>query len=329
MLDHGGRLQLHAKLYNRPVSEWLDLSTGINPNGWPVPELPTGVWSRLPEHEDGLQKIAAAYYQTKLLLAVPGSQAAIQFLPLLRPKSNVGIISPAYAEHQHCWQQAGHNVQTLNSAQVTDTLASLDVLIVVNPNNPTGETFSKAQLLDWHKRLQKNQAWLIIDEAFIDSTPEQSLAPLCPQPGLIILRSLGKFFGLAGLRVGFVLAEESVLNQLAQKLGPWPLSSPSRYLAIRALGDKAWQKHACHRLHQESLRLKELLKQHRLSPSGGCTLYQWVKHAKAEAIHDQLAHTGILTRLFHAPSSLRFGMPGTEYDWIRLEAALYTFQGDE
>lgn len=329
MLEHGGRLQLHAKLYNRPINDWLDLSTGINPNGWPVPELPTWVWSRLPEHEDGLQQIAADYYQTNLLLAVPGSQAAIQFLPLLRPRSNVGIISPAYAEHQHCWQQAGHNVQTLNSDQVTDKLASLDVLIVVNPNNPTGEIFSKAQLLDWHKTLQKKQGWMIIDEAFTDSTPEKSLSSLCPQPGLIILRSLGKFFGLAGLRVGFVLAEENVLEQLAQKLGLWPLSGPSRYLAIRALGDKAWQKQARHRLQQESLRLTELLKQHRLSPSGGCALFQWVKHTNASVLHQQLAHMGILTRVFHAPSSLRFGIPGTEYDWMRLKTALHTLQGDE
>src|SRR5690606_1500921 len=151
---------------------------------------------------------AASYYQTSQLIALPGSQAAIQLLPALRHQSCVGIIDPGYAEHAHCWQQAGHDVVRLSKAQINEELHAIDVLLIINPNNPTGETFTQQELLHWHQQLQQRGGWLIVDEAFIAATPEASLLAHSPLPGLIILRSLGKFFGLAGLRVGFVSATQ-------------------------------------------------------------------------------------------------------------------------
>ncbi len=320
MLEHGGRLTQFAARYQRPESDWLDLSTGINPNGWLVPELPAAVWQRLPESDDDLLEAAQAYYQTDSLLAVPGSQAAIQQLPYLRDKSRVGILSPAYAEHAYCWQQAGHEVLSVNAEHVD--LTTLDVLIAINPNNPTGQKYNKTQLLDWHQQLQQRQGWLIVDEAFIDSRPQNSLLAHGPLEGLIVLRSLGKFFGLAGLRLGFVSAPIAILEKLAQTLGPWPIAHASRYIATLALQDNTWQQQTCEQLKQSSLRLAMLLADYVLLPNGGCDLFQWVKTDKAEAVHHQLAEQGILTRLFNEPASLRFGLPGTEKYWQRLQAAL-------
>lgn len=323
MLDHGGRVQAYAKQYGIAVADWLDLSTGINPNGWPVPEkIPPALWVRLPEAEDNLLERAKAYYQCEHLLPVAGSQAAIQLLPRLRQPSKVAILPPAYEEHRHCWQQAGHHVVAVSSIDLEQQLDDFSVVIVIHPNNPSGETFSTTQLLNWQQRLAKRGGWLIIDEAFIDSTPERSLSHLPVQPGLIILRSLGKFFGLAGLRVGFVIAEPSLLSQLAIQSGPWPIASVSRWLASQALADTLWQQRARQLLPQSAQRLAALLTMNQLPPDGGCTLFQWVKTDNAAAIHDELARRGILCRLFSEPAALRFGLPASEQDWLRLETAL-------
>ncbi len=323
MLNHGGKIQAYAKQYGIAATDWLDLSTGINPNGWPVPEnIPPALWSRLPEAEDNLLEQAKVYYQCEHLLPVAGSQAAIQLLPSLRSPCRVAILSPAYEEHRHCWQQAGHDVIALSRFQLEQQLDDFNVVIVIHPNNPSGETFTTTQLLSWQQQLAKRGGWLIIDEAFIDSTPEHSLSRLPVRPGLIILRSLGKFFGLAGLRVGFVIAEPSLLVQLAEQSGPWPIASVSRWLASQALADTSWQQQTRQTLPQAAQRLAALLTTYKLPPDGGCSLFQWVKTTNAAVIHHQLARRGILCRLFLEPTALRFGLPATEQNWLRLETAL-------
>ncbi len=321
-LHHGGRLRAVAKHYNLPLEDWLDLSTGINPNAWPVKDIPAAIWQRLPEDDDGLVEAAGDYYAAPSLLPVAGSQAAIQALPQLRQACQVHILNPGYAEHSHAWQRANHNVKTVTAEQINAVVANTDVLVIINPNNPTGVVFSIEQLLDWHKQLAKRGGWLIVDEAFMDATPEQSVAPYSASPGLIVLRSLGKFFGLAGARVGFVCAHETLLTQLDAILGPWPISSASRWLAIQALQDHIWQENTRHNLIKESKRLQSLLSLHHLSPDGGCAFFQWVEVSCAETIYEKLLQHGVLTRLFSVPQSLRFGLPGTEAEWGRLDDAL-------
>lgn len=322
MLEHGGRLRLAAARYGIPLADWLDLSTGINPNGWRVPAIPATAWSSLPEDEDGLDEAAHSYYGARALLPVAGSQVAIQALPQLRAPCRVAVIHPGYAEHAHAWRRAGHATRPLAAGDVDDAVAQLDVLVLAHPNNPTGACFTLPQLLDWHAQLAARGGWLIVDEAFMDAAPEHSLAPYCPRPGLIVLRSLGKFFGLAGARVGFVLAEPIRLERLRAQLGPWTVATPSRWLAAQALRDRTWQETARRRLAADGERLATLLRRHGLAPAGGCALFQWVCTPRAVAIHEYLARRGILARLFKEPPSLRFGLPGTEPDWMRLEATL-------
>jgi cobalamin biosynthesis protein CobC len=198
----------------------------------------------------------------------------------------------------------------------------VDVLAVIHPNNPTGDRFAVETLLDWHDCVAARDGWLVVDEAFIDPTPADSLALYSTRPGLLVLRSLGKFFGLAGARVGFVLAESSWLHRLRGQLGPWTVATPSRWVAERALADRAWQEAARAHLRKKAERLAALLNQHGLAIGGSCVLFQWVPIPHAAAIHERLARQGILTRLFTEPASLRFGLPGAEAGWARLDQAL-------
>lgn len=317
-LEHGGRIRAAAARYSIPEDAWLDLSTGINPIGWPVPALPAELWQALPQDEDGLADAACGFYGTKQLLAVAGSQAAIMALPCLRAPCRVALAFPAYAEHEHAWRRQGHEVQ-----RVDDPLqADADVVVIVNPNNPTGRLYSVGDLLALHARLAARGGDLIVDEAFMDATPEHSLAQFCPREGLVVLRSLGKFFGLAGARVGFVLAQDDILQALAELLGPWPIAAPSRYVATLALCDTAWHQINRQTLQAAGLRLYALLAGHGLQPAGSTSLFQWVCREDAAIVHEQLARQGFLTRLFDTPASLRFGLPRGEQDWARLDAAL-------
>jgi len=326
LLHHGGKLKEAALKYNIPLSQWLDLSTGINPKGWPVPQLPPKIWSRLPEDEDDLHSAASAYYETDNFLAVAGSQSAIQNLPLLKRKSIVGVITPTYNEHAHAWKKVGHNIVEIsiekNSLAIDKIIDTLDVMILINPNNPTGVKFHREKLLEWHSRIRKNNGWLIIDEEFIDTTPNESLISHSHKHGLIILRSLGKFFGLAGARVGFVFAEEKILSGLQYLQGPWTIASPSRWVAEKALLDTHWQTENRYYLIQKSTQLETVLTQHKLSVSGSCSLFHWIKNNNAQGLQSALAKHGVLTRLFTAPNSLRFGLPKSNAELSRLSRAL-------
>ncbi|KAB7772292.1 threonine-phosphate decarboxylase CobD [Xanthomonas maliensis] len=322
MLEHGGRLRRAAHTYGRPVAQWLDLSTGVSPFGWPVPPVPPEAWLRLPEDDDGLSAIAADYYGAAHLLPVAGSQAAIQALPLLRAPAKVGVLTPGYAEHAHGWRRAGHDVRPLAADAVPQAAGELDVVVLIHPNNPTGARFAIDHLLALHAQLVDRGGWLVVDEAFIDATPEHSLCPHAGVEGLVVLRSVGKFFGLAGARAGVVCAWPSLLQALHAQLGPWTLSGPTRWVLRQALADRDWQAQARPRLHAAAQRLAYLLQAQGLTPTAGTAFFQWCQRADAAALHHALAQHGILTRLFATPSSLRIGLPADAVGEARLAAAL-------
>ncbi len=338
LLHHGGGVLQASRQYQIAAEHWLDLSTGINPCGWPLTHalsgMPESVWARLPEADDGLTDAACEYYGCEAILPVAGSQAAIQALPELRladqGPSRVVVINPGYEEHAYAWQQAGHHVERKSYSELLACVqdASCDVLVLINPNNPSAECFEHTLLRDWSRTLAVRGGWLVVDEAFMDATRAHSLTPQCPSDGLIVLRSLGKFFGLAGLRVGFVCAQNRILKGLQTRLGPWAITGVSRWLAIQALQDRIWQKKTRQNLSIASNRLRELLERYGLAPTGGCALFQWVQTPHATIVYEALARKGILLRYFAQPLGLRFGLPrfelADEHDWQRLEAALHS-----
>ncbi len=328
MLEHGGRLRAAAAHYDIPLTDWLDLSTGINPECWPVPQLPTDAWHRLPESDDGLEAAAAAYYGNAGLLPVAGSQAAIQLLPTLLPRAAVACISPIYNEHPQAWQRAGHKIRFLQNAMLPRALAAATPYVLLcNPNNPTGHRHPHDLAVDAARQLKKRGGWLIVDEAFIDPTPAESLTPLAgtdDAPNLIVFRSLGKFFGLAGARVGFIFAAPDILARMSDAMGPWTVSGPARTVARLALQDGDWQKAARPRLQAAGERLHRLL-----APLGevrSTTLFATLSHTHCTELHDSLARRGILTRHFDPQALLRFGLPGDEAGWQRLAAGLAAWQ---
>lgn len=322
MLEHGGQLRAAAARYGIPLERWVDLSTGINPLPYAPPTVPLDAWARLPQEQDGLEEAAAAYYGTPHLLPLAGSQAAIRALPRLRPAARVGVLHPGYAEHAHAWRDAGHKVTELAAQDIEAHVDRLDVLVLMQPNNPTGTIFTHAQLQSWHECLAARGGWLVADEAFIDADSQPSFADGQMPEGLVVLRSLGKFFGLAGARVGFALAHPALLARMRELLGPWGVTGPARFVAQAALRDRAWQEATRTRLQQDGARLAQLLRDSGLPPAGGCALFQWVLTDAAEELHRELAQRGILTRRFAQPRSLRFGLPGSEADWNRLHATL-------
>ncbi|MDD5395355.1 MAG: threonine-phosphate decarboxylase CobD [Thiothrix sp.] len=323
--NHGGQLRRFSQIFGIPLADWLDVSTGISPWAYPLPPVPPVCWQRLPEREDGLESVAADYYGSPYLLAVSGSQEAIKLLPNCFPcPQRVGIVSPAYHSHQQAWQAQGHNVQVLNLTQVDAVLPTLDVLVVINPTNPTAHVYSLETLRQWHQILAQRGGCLVVDEAFMDVTPAQSLINHDPQAGLVVLRSVGKFFGLAGMRLGFVWAEIPVLQALAVLQGDWSVSHPARWAGQQALADQAWQQQQRCRLVLAGEHLHTLLQRYYGEAVQSTLLFSYLPSPHAAEIHQALAAQGILTRLFTEPAALRFGLPASETDWLRLEQGIYS-----
>lgn len=319
MLDHGGNLNDAIERYGRPREQWLDLSTGINPQPYPTPALLLDAWHRLPESSDALLQAAQSYYNAPMLLPVAGTQAAIQALPRLRAKSRVVTAAPAYSEHHHRWQQAGHDVKEVPYAQLESAIEGCDVMVVCNPNNPTGESIAPDVLLHWAEQLAARGGWLIIDEAFGDTTPALSIAHATSRPGLIVLRSVGKFFGLAGLRLGFVAARPELLHRLADLLGPWAVSGPAQQIGVAALSDHVWQTAMREQLIASGKRLRDLLQTNGIV-SSGTALYQYWPETKPMEFAEHMAQHGIWIRKF--AHGVRLGLPQDEAGWQRLAQAL-------
>ncbi|MBF0193227.1 MAG: threonine-phosphate decarboxylase [Magnetococcales bacterium] len=341
MLNHGGGIQQAALTFGLPPKKWLDLSTGINPIGWSIPHIPADKWLRLPEDEDGLLQSASAYYGSENILPVAGSQAAIQVLSRLTEKFRVAVLSPTYSEHAHSWGFIGkkhkkpfystppsHQVEQVTLRELEKKIELYDAVVVVNPNNPTGKIISKEKLFEWRKRQAVadkafgGERWLIVDEAFMDSTPQLSMIGETGKPGLIVLRSLGKFFGLAGARVGFVFGWPELLDSMRQLLGPWQISGPSRHVAKNCLNDTAWHVETRSQLEEKQKQLHNMLSKYNLTPIGGTTLFKWVKVSRSKELFNKFAQHGILVRRFSDPGGIRFGLPGDKDQWQRLESTL-------
>jgi cobalamin biosynthetic protein CobC len=319
-LKHGGDLSEASEVFGIPKDQWIDLSTGISPWSWPVSEVPESVWKALPDARDGLEEVAANYYGCDpcVLLAVPGSQYALQHIPFHIDRGRVAIPVRGYAEHRAAWLNAGHEVVDYKNAEQLAQLAAgheVQHAVVINPNNPTGEMVGSQQLMAMQQQLHSVGGWMIVDEAFVDALPGNSLVSECPQSGLVVLRSVGKFFGLAGLRLGFIVAPSILLQALANDLPPWHVSHPARWVGKQALADTVWHQVQQQRLKSEANIWQQILSKHfpelRLSVSP--LFVSGVGEAGyCERLYQVLGQCGVLVRLFddiNGQRMLRFGLP--------------------
>ena len=321
-IEHGGALDTAMARHGGTRADWLDLSTGINPVPWPVPELPPEAWTRLPDRALLRDCLAAARTCYRVpdhaaIVAAPGTQAILQWLPHLFPGRDASVVEPAYGEYAETFRLAGRAVTGIASLRSESGEAT--VVIAGHPNNPDGRLVAAADL----QAVLALGGTAVIDEAFGDVAPEASLVPLAGVPGLVILKSFGKFFGLAGLRLGFAIGAPETMDRLQALLGPWAVSGPALEVGGRALGDAAWIAATRLRLAADRSRLEALLAAQGFSAVGGTDLFVTVRHERAGAIREELAARHILVRGFsHSPDWLRFGLPADEGQFARLGDAL-------
>jgi cobalamin biosynthetic protein CobC len=348
---HGGGLTAAMALYGGAPADWLDLSTGINPNMPDLPEIPPDVWNRLPDKglveearaaardfyvgcamsgrtESGNANIGAVEKtraSDHLPLPIPGTQSLIQRLPGLVPQNRpVAVLSPTYGEYAHCFAKAGLKVDMIGS--LDELRADHGTVIAVNPNNPDGRTFSRATLLNLRARLRAQGAHLHIDEAFGDARAELTLArEACELPGLTVSRSFGKFFGMAGIRLGFAFACPAMLEAIDAELGPWAVSGPALHVATELMRqDRAA---ILGRILERKAALDAVLNRAGLSTAGGTELFTLVAHEKADHLFEHLARSHILVRKFdYAPDRLRIGLAPDEQGDRKLAGALASFK---
>ncbi len=323
MRDHGGNLAQAMAKFGGNSADWIDLSTGINANPYPVGHVSPQAWTRLPERDrlEALERTAGHAYGTTVdTVAVAGAQAAIQLVPMLAPTGNAAVLTPTYNEHAAALRAAGWAVETVA------TLGALEgstLAVVVNPNNPDGASYAPDRV----RALAKTVGLLVVDESFADPMPEMSLvADGSPLPeNIIVLRSFGKFYGLAGIRLGFILAAPRMAARLRDMIGPWPVSGMAIEIAERALADSLWADQTRARLQDETAHLDQLAINAGWELVGGTSLFRTYTTPDATSAQQKLAAHHIWTRIFpYSDKWIRLGLPGNTPDWSRLTAALKT-----
>ena len=340
--QHGADIEAASARYGISSSDWLDLSAAINPCMYSFCAAPDHALRQLPYSLHAAQEAAKTYCSAPVLpIFAAGSQVLIQWLPLvhrnLHSGRRVAVPSIGYAEHAFRWQWAGYEIVSYDpraSEQIDELLRNdaVDVLVVITPHNPLAHSIAPRQLLAWHAALQRNNGWLVVDEAFVDSAPEISLASIADMPGLIVLRSLGKFFGVAGARCGYAFCHSSIGEPLETAIGPWPLSTTTLSLATQALRDGEWQRAMRKQLARWSAQNMELLASAAWAKAG-----KFYRHAlfnsielplqQAAAVEDYFARCAIRVRRIDIDvetALLRFGLvdPADAQNWLRLKDAI-------
>ncbi len=330
IVAHGGRLDAARRLYPDAPQPWIDLSTGVNPRAYPLPHLADEVFARLPDDDAfaALDRAARKVYGAPTgvdIVAGGGAQAFIQLLPRVFPATRVAILGFAYAEHAACWGASGAQVDVV---ETLDALADADVGVIVNPNNPDGRLLEREEILSAANPMSQRGRLLIVDESFMDFTPERSVARLANDNTLVVLRSFGKAYGLPGVRLGFALCSRAHAAKLRAALGPWAVSGPALAIGARALADESWRANAAQASARDAARLDSLLMQAGFQIVGGTNLFRLAAHSQASRRFAHFAACGVLTRSFaEKPHWLRFGLPGGEAAWARLAAALESVDG--
>ncbi|MBX9931975.1 MAG: threonine-phosphate decarboxylase CobD [Methylobacterium sp.] len=322
-IAHGGDLDAARRLFPEAPEPWVDLSTGINPVPYPCPPLEASAFTRLPSAADlaGLIAAAAEAYgaDPEAIVAAPGTQILIETLPRLRPPSRVAVLGPTYAEHAAAWKRGGHVVETVPDLESAD---GADVVVVVNPNNPDGRLRAKPDLLSAAEKLNRMKGLLVIDEAFADFEAICS-ASCAVGRGIVVLRSFGKSYGLAGLRLGFAIAAPDRAEAIRQALGPWAVAGPALAIGRAALSDRPWREAAARARAADAGRLDRMILRAGGRLVGGTCLFRTADFSDGPALFRRLGQAGIYVRRFEdAPHRLRFGLPADKTEWCRLSRIL-------
>ena len=329
---HGGRLGAARVAYSQAPQPWIDLSTGINPRSYPAPRARGVTLNRLPDtgELERLEAVAAAAFgvaDPQRVVATGGTEPALRLLPFVVAGIAAAVVAgPTYGSHADAWAKAGVRSRVVSDAELDRAIGDLTAVTVVNPNNPDGRVMGRDRLRQLHDAVASRDGVLIVDEAFAEVMPEASVVDMAgtgDAERLVVLRSFGKFYGLAGLRLGFVVGHPAVAARVRSLIGDWPVSVDALAAGLAAYADRPWADRMRTQLSAAARRLDGLLTQHGFEVVGGTSLYRLVRAADAPARFERLAAAGILTRPFaHDASLLRFGLPGSVDAWRRLGQAL-------
>lgn len=315
---HGGQLDAAMRAYPAAPRPWLDLSTGINPAPWTPAADVTFDPAPLPRHDDlaRLEAAAARFFAAAPahVAAVPGSEIALRLLPHLGLPAPIAARVPSYGTHGDV-ADAQVDAAALNDADRAGTL------LLANPNNPDGSWIDPASL---RAVARSRDGWLVVDEAFADVMPGEGMAAsVADGERIVVLRSFGKFFGLAGVRLGFVIAPPTVIARVRAQLGDWPVSAQAIAWGSAAYADDVWIAATRQHVAKQATALDTVLARHGLVAQGACPLFRLVLHPDAAQVFVRLARAGILTRPFASRADwLRFGLPGDDVALDRLDRAL-------
>ena len=319
--DHGGDIGAAAARFGGKEEEWIDLSTGINQVPYPVPQVPPSAWRCLPTRRARDELVAAAreaYGSDAPMVPLAGAQAAIQLVPRLGPAGTASVLGPTYNEHAAALRSQGWQVR---EERRLDALRGADLAVVVNPNNPDGRVHSPDDLA----ALSNEVGLLVVDESFADPTPSISLAAHDGPGRLVVLRSFGKFYGLAGVRLGFALGPADLVRDVAELAGPWAVSGPAMAIGAIALRDARWAEATRARLAQDARRLDSLAANSGWKLAGGTALFRLFETPAAGVAQEKLARRRVWSRTFPwSPHLVRLGIPAGEHQWQSLQDALRT-----
>lgn len=321
-MEHGGRTDAAKTHYRAAPQPWLDLSTGINPVAWAGFRAIDADLCALPLDSDllDLEERASLYFgSTVSIAAVPGSETALGLLGVLGLPTPYRHVSPCY-----CSNALLPGSIAIESSSLLGESERGGTILLANPNNPDGRIIPPDRILAIAGMLEANGGWLVIDEAFADALPESSVLPwLADIENVIVMRSFGKFFGLAGVRLGFVAGPDAILARYRSLLGAWPISATAIAAGRAAYADHRWASETVAALAERARALDAMLSRHGYRPTGDCPLFRLIDAGDAAALFDRLARQGILTRPFsYAPHWLRFGVPAHRADLDRLDRAL-------
>jgi len=324
--EHGGRLDLAKKLYPQAPEPWIDLSTGISPWSYPAPQVEANDLRGLPD-AGALQRLIGvarrAYRVPQPAEVVPlaGSEAGLSVIPwLFREAKRVAVLGPAYGSHAKAWTAAGHSVSQVSSLNEASGAA---ILIVVNPNNPDGRFLPHSDLAAVLPPLRRRNGLLIVDEAFADTDESYSLLPVVARlDHTLVLRSIGKFFGAGGIRLGFAITSHPIAERLRDALGSWPVSSQALAFGTETLADEDWAIKQRRRLKEAANEIDAVLNEAGFTIAGGTSLFRLGAHPCSSEIFSHLAKNGILVRPFQNRNALRFGLPGSTEQLGRLRDTL-------